>query len=456
MEIEQTSYMVRAAVTDQAVAPHSRAMPVAHGRSRLGARVFRITFLAAALWLMAAAAIPAGEFRTRQFAVAVAGQSFELIAWERAALSQKLGALVRPPAAQVDAQSGVRLVRAYLSRAARIAALERELVWRQSQGGETGTGTPAGASAFAGRSTLYLQGQLAAERAAQEQVRPAVEQVLERQIGDALLANGFGVAGTIWPPVQFTFTEPPKKLVVSRRDQIGTVYSRMLRAGMPLADIEEAEALIAAQPNAVGYVTDIGGLGAYPSIVIDRAGLRWILSTIAHEWVHNYLSFFPLGLNYFASPELTAINETVAEIVGDEIGDWVYVHVYGEEIPPAPPVSEMIEPVVEPEVFDFRAEMRKTRLEVDRLLDAGEVDAAEAYMASRRLEFVANGYPLRVLNQAYFAFHGSYGSSPASSSPIGPALERLRGRLSDLPEFLRTVRGYTSLRDLEQAVGPLE
>ena len=67
-------------------------------------------------------------------------------------------------------------------------------------------------------------------------------------------------------------------------------------------------------------MTNIGGLGAYPTIVIDQAPLEWILSTVAHEWVHNYLSFFPLGFNYGTSGENTILNETVADIVGEEIG----------------------------------------------------------------------------------------------------------------------------------------
>ena len=96
--------------------------------------------------------------------------------------------------------------------------------------------------------------------------------------------------------------------------------------------------------------------------------------------------------------------------------------------------------------------MRITRLYVDRLLAEGRVEEAEAYMEARRREFVANGYPLRVLNQAYFAFHGSYGTSPASTSPIGPKLERLRELMPDLKTFLETVRVFNSVEDLDRAL----
>jgi hypothetical protein len=103
--------------------------------------------------------------------------------------------------------------------------------------------------------------------------------------------------------------------------------------------------------------------------------------------------------------------------------------------------------------FDFVTEMRETRLVVDELLALGYVKAAESYMETRRQQFVENGYPLRVLNQAYFAFHGSYGTGAASTSPVGPKLQQLRAQSQDLRTFLETVRWFTSVRDLDHALG---
>jgi len=77
-------------------------------------------------------------------------------------------------------------------------------------------------------------------------------------------------------------------------------------------------------------------------------------------------------------------------------------------------------------------------------------------MEARRRFFVAQGYPLRVLNQAYFAFYGNYATGAASSSPIGPQLQRLRAESDDLAHFLTTVRWLTSVGDLEEALRPPE
>ena len=89
---------------------------------------------------------------------------------------------------------------------------------------------------------------------------------------------------------------------------------------------------------------------------------------------------------------------------------------------------------------------------MDRLLEAGHVETAEVYMEGRRRYFVAQGYRLRVLNQAYFAFNGSYGTGAASSNPIGPMLEQLREESDSLSHFFGQVRWFTSLADLEKAL----
>ena len=57
-------------------------------------------------------------------------------------------------------------------------------------------------------------------------------------------------------------------------------------------------------------VVPIGGVGVYPTMVMETTDLGWLLNTIAHEWTHNYLTLRPLGLNYSNSktPE-TAYDE---------------------------------------------------------------------------------------------------------------------------------------------------
>ena len=43
----------------------------------------------------------------------------------------------------------------------------------------------------------------------------------------------------------------------------------------------------------------LGGIALYPSMVLETASIPAALDTISHEWLHHYLFFFPLGLEYF-------------------------------------------------------------------------------------------------------------------------------------------------------------
>jgi hypothetical protein len=182
------------------------------------------------------------------------------------------------------------------------------------------------------------------------------------------------------------------------------------------------------------------------------ASLDFIVKAAAHEWVHGYLFFRPLGWHYDASPQMRTINETVASIVGDEVGDLVIRRFYPEL---APPPVEMGEEQLQPEPAEseFNREMRQVRLTVNEMLAQGDVEGAEEYMEERRRFLVSQGYYIRKLNQAYFAFYGSYATSPTSVDPIGEALQRLRRESASLREFVDTVAAMTSDEDLWRTLG---
>ncbi|MPZ24125.1 MAG: hypothetical protein GEU28_11425 [Dehalococcoidia bacterium] len=99
--------------------------------------------------------------------------------------------------------------------------------------------------------------------------------------------------------------------------------------------------------------------------------------------------------------------------------------------------------------------MRGLRLDVDRLLAEGEVERAETLMEDVRLELEEGGIFIRKINQAYFAFHGSYGDTPVSSDPIGPKLIALREGAGSLSRFIELARDVTSEDDLDDALEAL-
>ncbi len=424
-----------------------------------GKLIAALLVLLYSLSLLGSSAVPAAQVERLQLAALTSGWDWDFIRWEAGAISQKLRSQAVQPIRQLAALERAALVRSYLDSAQQIGAVEWQLdqVYAQPAPADSGaaTGVPAADTA---RQAQRLEARLTVLREQQTLVRPAVEQIIETQVGDVLAQQQISGDRRHFPPVWFTFTEPPRKLIVSPRDRIATSYYAMLRPDLPAEQRAQIEDAIQDEHNQSAYVTQIGGLGAYPTIVTDQAPLPWVLSTVAHEWVHNYLTLFPLGLHYNSSSDLTILNETVADIAGDEIGAQVLATAYPELVREFPgkdqPAPSPADPNAPPP-FDFNLEMRHTREVVDLFLHYGRVQDAEEYMQIRRQLFAENGYPLRKLNQAYFAFHGSYGTGAAATTPIGPKLQRLRAALPDLRTFLQTVRWFTSETDLDEALARL-
>jgi hypothetical protein len=414
---------------------------LAWGVRRLLRTVSYVVVLAVAAGLLGRSAVDVNGATWMTINSQVSGWGWDLIGWEAAAIASKVRAGISQPVQHLDATARAEVVRDYVTRAQRIGEWEGRI-----------NGLAAASGSQITPEIADLQTKIDGLRHEQHLRRAAVEQIIEGQVGDQLAAVGLAIGNTVAPPVLFTFSEPPRKLIVSPRNRIDTAYWAMLDPELPADAREEIERGIYADEDLSAYVTNIGGLGAFPTLVIDRGALDWILSTVAHEWVHNYLTLFPLGISYGQSADLTILNETVADIVGDEVGAMVIARNYPELAPPPAAAAEADEVEAGEQAFDFAREMRHTREITDLFLSLGRVTDAEEYMEIRRLLFVENGYNLRKLNQAYFAFHGNYGTGAAASSPIGPDLLRLRELSPDLVSFMETVRWFTSAEDLTRAL----
>lgn len=297
--------------------------------------------------------------------------------------------------------------------------------------------------------TLYTQ---RAEQA------PLAESIQQAQLTQTLAQQGFTTGGQPIPPLLYHSTPLPWALVVSPRDSIGQQANLSLETELTLEQHIEIEDAVANALDVSTLVVPVGGIGTYPTMVAQTSSLNWLSEVIAHEWLHNYLAWHPLGLNYSASQDLTTMNETTANLFGKEIGAMVIAHYYPEYAPPPGP-SRVPPRGDDPPVFDFREQMHVTRLQVDALLAEGKVEEAEAYMEARRLVFWENGYAIRKLNQAYFAFYGSYADTPtgpAGEDPVGAAVRELRRISPSLTVFVQRMQGLTSFEELQALLASLQ
>lgn len=294
-----------------------------------------------------------------------------------------------------------------------------------------------------------LQAELERLRRERDSLADLVEWTIGGAVSGALrdedLESGWGPLRPLFPPVSFKITRVPRLIVVSPRDRIAYEEGRLLEPDITPRRMEELEAAVGPAEDRSAVVTRIGGVATYPALVSDSQSMRSAVQTIAHEWLHHYWFFHPLGQAYYDSPEMASLNETAADLAGSELGDLALLAL-GEEPPALPSTARgsQAAPAAEPPEFEFAAEMRETRLRTDELLAEGRVEEAEAYMEERRLRFVEHGYAIRVLNQAYFAFHGTYAESPASSSPIGGQVRRFRAHTDSVGDFVRRIREFSS------------
>ncbi|MDP1547838.1 MAG: hypothetical protein Q8L87_17660 [Anaerolineales bacterium] len=310
-----------------------------------------------------------------------------------------------------------------------------------------------------------LRGELAELYTRQTELAPLAEAVLQEQVTDVLAEIGFTVGGQPVPSVWYHSTPLPMALIVSPRDRIEQTANISVRTDLTVDEQAALETDVEQGLNTSSLVVHIGGVGVYPTMVMRSTNLEWMVNTIAHEWIHNYLTLRPLGIFYGNNnfPELRTMNETTASIAGDEIGALVIEKFYPERKPASPLTwklvalpSDIPNPADLPRPpFDFRAQMHETRINVDAMLAEGQIEEAEAYMEQRRQVFLQNGYLLRRINQAYFAFYGAYADTPggaAGQDPIGPAVRALRARSNSLADFVNRISWMWKFEQLQKAV----
>ncbi len=368
---------------------------------------------------------------------------FSLVGWELRVIPQEIRLSLFNQSGKIDDEIG--LVTEYFQSIEEIKALQTKI-----DAARAGQGKYDPAS---------LEAELNRLQARKSTLESAAERIIERQIRDTLTEQGiFSPLAKLkinFPPVSFKLAKPPHILIISPRDRIESVRQITLEPDLSLEEIDNIETAVD-KLDVSSLVVGIGGLGAtYPTFVANDMNLRATIDAAAEEWVHQYLAFKPLGFLYVLdlahlrqNYEIATMNETLAGMVSKEIGDLIYQKHYAQ---PEEDGMGTEKPTHETE-FDFNHEMREIRKQVDLYLTQGEVERAEKFMEEKRQYLASQGYYLRKLNQAYFAFYGTYADSPTSIDPIGQELKELRGQSASLKDFLNRAAAMTSRQALRASI----
>ncbi len=367
--------------------------------------------------------------------------SFSLSKWELKALAQELKGVFKSP----ERASKAEVIR-YFNLVSEIGDLKSEI--NKLAAGENSN-------------IDSLKSRLEILEAEKERLEDKVQATLEEQVKAILIQEGilnpldkwFNLR-FIFPPLSFKIEKPPNLLVISPRERIEIIKRIHLRQNLSLEEKERIESQVD-KLGVSSLVIEVGGIATYPSMVVENADLHWILNTIIEEWLHKYLAFRPLGFLYLLDTlgirrdyEIATMNETLAGMVSKELGSEVYRKYYGEEERPKKEVKKS--------GFDFNKEMRKIRMKVDEYLAQGKIEEAEKFMEEKRKYLAEKGHYIRKLNQAYFAFYGTYAYEPASVSPINDELNELRKRSKSLKDFLDKVSGMTGHKALKATLLSLQ
>ena len=339
-------------------------------------------------------------------------------------------------------------VKEYFLLGEQLSALRSDLVRAEAQ-------TPTGSSA----DVASLEADVARLTATRSKLRNDVEETLEATISAVIASEGFASwRALILPPVDIRLTAPPKLLVTSTRDRVQRIHDVLLDSSVRLSRRTVIEDKLLRDSDLAALVIDIGGLATYPASLPTDQSMRRTLQITAHEWLHHFFFFRPLGQSMFESGDMQSLNETVATIAGREMGDRAFEMLGGKLDPTPSAAGDTVGNGSQDgeESFNFGKEMRETRLRVDDLLRQGKIEQAESYMEERRRVFVENQFYIRKLNQAYFAFHGTYAVNPASVSPIGDQLREFRDLVPDLGAFVRKLSSVSSYQEFLDELAELK
>ena len=379
---------------------------------------------------------------------------FDYASWTTDALLGKLSDWALSLQRFISPEDQSQIVLDYLQGVQKVSALNNELLAIYAD--------PAIENPEA--TTAPIRESLQIEIDARDALTPLVESILQNQLMDIIEDSKIEIANQVFPPSLYHFSETPLSLVISPRATIKQILDVSLLPDLNTTERDTIEQQIYNDLDYSALIVPVGGIGLYPTMVMQTSNIVWLTEVISHEWVHNFLTLRPLGINYFTNEELRTINETTASLAGKELGRLILEKYYPQFVPQEPknqppdPDDSVVDPPMEPEAFDFRAEMRETRVETDQLLSEGKIEQAEDYMEARRQFFWDNGYGIRKLNQAYFAFYGAYNDEPgggaAGEDPVGPAVVALRAQYIALSDFLNDISWVTSFEKLQSLLNP--
>ena len=242
-----------------------------------------------------------GEFTPTTVELAVAPYRYSIVEWELSHLPDKwIRKFEDSLVGIVDGNRGGReealhQAQDFFQLATELQSVERKLRFPEAAGNSSApVPSPGHAEAAAlteRRNAVWLQ---------KARLQGTVEETVESYVTDAIAREGLGTWAGVMPPVDVVLTSSPHLLVISPRERIDRYAEFLLEPGLFGDGKEALEAQVEGLDAGVSaYVANTGGVALYPAVVADGYGLRNAIEITAHEWLHAWLFFRPLGRNFW-------------------------------------------------------------------------------------------------------------------------------------------------------------
>ena len=414
--------------------------------------VFKFLFFSCIIMLIATTSVWQPFDEAERIRIYTRPYEFDYFGWTASAIWQKLSAISLGPIRHLSYLQQRKINKDYFQALADTQNLNNSL--------EALYADPE--FSLKNNESLVMERKLREQETRLEKISILAESVIQDQISQTLYAMGLVELKQPFPTVLYHVTDLPKDLIVSPRNVIRQEKSVSLQSYLSPSEEIALESKVEENTDYSALVVPVGGVSTYPTMVISTGNLLYLVDTVAHEWTHNLLIFRPLGWNYSTTPALRTMNETTTSIAGEEISWSLIRRFYGDLIKPEDNFSyrtyeaNYIPTAPETQAeFDFQQEMYQTRIIVDDLLAQNKIKEAEQFMEARRKVFWENGYQIRKLNQAYFAFYGAYANEPysaAGADPVGNDVRTLRARSRSLLSFIQKISWMSSYDQLKEAV----
>tara|TARA_B100000686_G_scaffold332006_1_gene396229 strand:- start:1350 stop:2573 length:1224 start_codon:yes stop_codon:yes gene_type:complete len=271
-----------------------------------------------------------------------------------------------------------------------------------------------------------------------------IEKEIQKIVKNQIKIEGINFKGLVFPPVLIKIFDPPLLLITSPRNVISREHEILLNPNMKNSRKNLIENKMLEEENLSAIILEIGGLATYPSMIKPNTNLERLFELAAHEWLHQYLIFYPLGRSIFENNKMTEINETLANIFGKEISKKICKNKLYKIY------CENNDKNFTENPFDYNTFMQETRKNVEVLLKNNNIIEAEEYMENRRKELLEKGIFIRKINQAWFAFNGTYADSPTSISPVFSILKNIQENTDNLKNFIEILQNIDSYEELLQ------